>query len=165
MTLRTVSRCSLSRNHPKSAGSVRWSSLLTEAGLAKVFQAGRVRRAGGCVDDSEANTSVRFSSPCDRESRRGNIVDITAFGLSTYAYLWWGIAPPIMRAWSVERSGQYGFVAWPTRPWSSGARLCPWVHARILVLPLIDDGYFAANRWAASFRRHAETRVEAQEFQ
>lgn len=44
--LRTVSHCSLFRSPQNYAECGRLTSLLTEAGLARVFQVGQVRRAG-----------------------------------------------------------------------------------------------------------------------
>ncbi len=62
-------------------------SLLTEAALVKGHPGRSGQKGWGCVDvNSEANTSVRLRR-LDRESRRGNIVNITLFVLSSYAYL------------------------------------------------------------------------------
>ncbi len=99
---------------------------------------------------------------CDRESRRGNIVNITAFVLSTYAYHWLGIALPIVRlVCRAQRAARFVPLG-PICVWS-GACSSPW--AALISVDLIDDGYFAAYRRAANFMHHAEPRVEAQEFQ
>ncbi len=45
---------------PNLAESVRLTSLITEAALAKVIQIGRVRRAGGASMKVKLNTSVRL---------------------------------------------------------------------------------------------------------